>query len=231
MTLYIIRSVTPHSLRMLHIEYLLPIVAFWHTIAAEIQKHKQHTGVINNMVSAIHCSLYVIQYHYTHSDKSAMNYTIHVSVGFYIFDLIYFLRFIYDAIRTRRKPSHIHLVYVFHHILAIYLITDAIVSEYSDILLRCYYLVELSNLTLYVCYHIRKEYPTHKQVIILFDIFHLLWYSYFRVIQTSILFYDNIASFLEYHFAGQFGLVTIYVMGVAWTFILAKNTIAKCLSM
>jgi hypothetical protein len=228
MNLYII---LPQSFGMLHIEYLLPILSFWHTIAAEIQKHKQHAGLSNNMVSAIHCSLYLLQYYYVRNDKLAMNYTIHVSVGFYIYDLLYFLRFIYNAIITRQKPSHIHFVYVFHHILAIYLLTDIIVSKYTDILLCCYYLIELSNLTLYVSYHIRKEYPTHKPVIILFDIFHLLWYSYFRVIQTSVLFYDNIASFLEYHFAGQCGLVTIHMMGVAWTLILAKNTIAKCLSM
>jgi len=212
---------------MLHIEYLLPIIAFWHTITTEIQKHKQHAGIVNNTVSAIHCALYIFQYHYNHYDELAMNYTVHVSIGYFIYDLICILYFIYNAIINRQNPSRNNVVYVFHHIIGLYLLNDILTSIYADILLHAYYLAEISNFTLYTSYHLRKEYPNHKTITIVFDVFQLIWYSYFRIIKISLLLYDNAHHFFEYTLAGQSYLIILHALGIIWTCALIKKNIVN----
>jgi hypothetical protein len=216
---------------MIHIEYLLPIIAFWHTITAEVRKYKEHPGLANNMVSAIHCSLYLLQYHYNHDDKSRMNYTIHVSIGYFIYDLVYILRTIYIATINRESPPQNHVVYVFHHIIGLYLLNDTLTSIYGDSILHAYYFAEISNLTLYTSYHLRKEYPNHKTITVVFDVFQLIWYSYFRIIKISLLLYDNAAQFFHYTFAGQACLVIIHTMGILWTCALIKKNIANIASL
>ena len=183
------------------------------------------------MVSAIHCSLYLLQYHYNHDDKSRMNYTVHVSIGYFIYDLLYILRSIYIATINREPPAQNHVVYVFHHIIGLYILNDALTSIYADALLRAYYLAEISNITLYTSYHLRKEYPNHKTFTVVFDVFQLLWYSYFRIIKTSLLCYDNAAQFFEYTLMGQSCIVIIHTMGILWTCALIKKNIANLTSL
>jgi TLC domain len=214
---------------MLNIAYLLPIIAFWHTITAEIKKHKQDPGVANNMVSAIHCSLYLLQYNF--NDKSAMNYAIHVSIGYFIYDLLYILRSIYIATINRQPQAQNHVVYVFHHIIVLYILNDTLTSIYADTLLCAYYLAEISNLTLYTSYHLRKEYPNHKTITVVFDVFQLLWYSYFRIIKTSLLLYYNAPQFFEYTLAGQSCVVIIHTMGILWTSRLIKKNLVNLASL
>lgn len=212
---------------MIHIEYLLPILAFWHTITAEVRKYKEHPGLANNMVSAIHCSLYLLQYQYNHDDKLAMNYTVHVSIGYFIYDLLYILRTIYIASLSGEKPPQNYYIYVLHHILGLYLLNDTLTSIYTGTLLRAYYLAEISNLSLYLSYHLHKEYPTHKRIIYFADLIQLIWYSYFRIIQISLLLYDNASQFFDYTLAGQASLVIIYIMSFLWTCALIQKNIAN----
>lgn len=216
---------------MIHIEYLLPILAFWHTITTEVRKYKEHPGLANNMVSAIHCSLYLIQYQFNHDDKLAMKYTVHVSIGYFIYDLIYILHTIYKATIKRQPPPQNHVVYVFHHIIGLYILNDTLTSIYSDSILHAYYFAEISNLTLYTSYYLRKEYPNHKTITVVFDAFQLIWYSYFRIIQISLLLYDNASQFFDYTLAGQASLVIIHTMGILWTCALIKKNIANIASL
>ena len=216
---------------MIHIEYLLPILAFWHTITTEVRKYKEHPGLANNMVSAIHCSLYLIQYQFNHDDKLAMKYTVHVSIGYFIYDLIYILQTIYNATIKRHPPPQNHVVYVFHHIIGLYILNDTLTSIYSDSILHAYYFAEISNLTLYTSYYLRKEYPNHKTITVVFDAFQLIWYSYFRIIQISLLLYDNASQFFDYTLAGQASLVIIHTMGILWTCALIKKNIANIASL
>lgn len=216
---------------MIHIEYLLPILAFWHTITAEVRKYKEHPGVVNNMVSAIHCFLYLLQYQYNHDDKLAMNYTVHVSIGYFIYDLLYILRTIYIARVNRQHPPQNHVVYVFHHIIGLYLLNDTLTSIYADSILHAYYFAEISNLTLYTSYHLRKEYPNHKTITVVFDVFQLIWYSYFRIIRISLLLYENASQFFDYTLTGQASLVIIHTMGILWTCALIQKNIANIASL
>ncbi len=216
---------------MLHIEYLLPIIAFWHTITTEIRSYKQHPGVVNNMVSAIHCSLYLLQYHYNHDDRSRMNYAVHVSIGYFIYDLLYIIHAIYIANLTRQKPPQNYYMYVFHHMIGLYVLHNTLTNIYADTILQAYYFAEISNLTLYTSYHLRKEYPNHKTITIVFDAFQLLWYSYFRIIKISQLLYANAGQFFDYTLAGQACVVILHIMGILWTCALMKKNIGNLRSL
>jgi hypothetical protein len=145
--------------------------------------------------------------------------------------LICILYFIYNAMINRQKPSRNNVVYVFHHIIGLYILNDILTSIHADILLYAYYLAEISNFTLYTSYHLRKEYPNHKTITIVFDVFQLFWYSYFRIIKISLLLYDNAHQFFEYTLAGQSSLVILHSLGILWTCALIKKNIVNFASL
>jgi len=210
---------------MLHIEYLLPIIAFWHTITTEIRKHKQDHGVVNNMVSAIHCAGYIFQY----TINQDHNYTIHVSIGYFIYDLMYLLNTLYAKKTTQQKQ---YTIYVVHHFIGLYMLHTALTDDKNlDNFLYFYYLAELSNITMYLSYHIRKEYPTRHDILRISEFAQLLWYSYFRVIRGSIfLYYDEFGLF-HYPIVYQYSVYFIYVMGIVCSWSLVKKNIANYLAL
>jgi hypothetical protein len=214
---------------MLQIEYLLPIIAFWHTITTELRKHKQDPGLVNNIVSAIHCMLYIIQYNYS----NAMNYALHVSAGFYLYDLLYFLPSIYNntTLLPQKKSIQQHTAYVIHHIISVKLSYDVLYHENNDILLQLYHIVELSNIMIYVTYHLYKVYPGHRRLISFCEFIQFLWYSYFRIISGPIFIYHNQDYFLRCSFSIQTSIMSLYIMSVAWSCILLKKNFVNYLSL
>ena len=214
---------------MLNIAYLLPIIAFWHTITTEIYKYKENKNAAHNIVNAIHCMLYIIQFNYS----GAMNYTIHVSVGFYLYDLLYLLRSIYED--TTQLPRKMLIqqrtVYVIHHMLSIKILYDFLYIENNDILLHLCNIAEVSNIMIYVTYHLYKEYPGHRHLISFSEFIQFLWYSYFRIINVPIFIYHNQDYFLGCSFSIQSSITSLYIMSVVWSCILLKKNIANYLSL
>jgi hypothetical protein len=213
---------------MLNLLHLLPIIAFWHTITTEIKKHKQDPGVANNMVSAIHCVSYIVQYNFNYN----MNYTIHVSIGYYIYDLIYLIRSIYAANTNHAIKSSARLptIFAIHHIVGMYLLYDMLILENAGPLPQIYNLAEISNLMLYVSSHLYKEYPTHKYAISVSEFIQLIWYSYFRIIQVSVVIYQNKSFFVEYSVVCNCCFIMLYAMSIAWTGKLVKKNIVNIAS-
>ena len=206
---------------MLHIEYLIPIFALWHTITTEVSKYKHDHGVANNIVSAIHCVSYIAQY----TNIPDRNYTIHVSIGYYIYDLLYLLYALYAKKTTQVKQ---YTIYVFHHVFAIYMLYIAVTDEHREPLLYAFYIGDLSNITLYLSYHLHKEYPQHDNIIRASEFIQLLWYSYFRVYRSSsLIFYDEMQLY-NYSFVYQCSLYMIYIMGIFCSVSLVKKNIANC---
>ena len=206
---------------MLHIEYLIPIFALWHTITTEVSKYKHDHGVANNIVSAIHCVSYIAQY----TNIPDRNYTIHVSIGYYIYDLLYLLHALYAKKTTQVKQ---YTIYVFHHVFGIYMLYIAVTDEHREPLLYAFFLAELSNITLYLSYHLHKEYPQHGNIIRATEFIQLLWYSYFRVYRYSLILYNDEMQLYNYSFVYQCSLYMIYIMGIFCSVSLVKKNIANC---
>jgi hypothetical protein len=215
---------------MLNIEYLLPLIAFWRTLTSEVGKYKHDHAVANNIVCAIHSILYMIQYNY----NTTFNYTIHVSIGYYIYDLFYLFQCIRAASSSSSLTAH-HFQqrapYIVHHLIGIYLLYDTLTSDNTGPLLESYYVLEASNLMLYISYHLHKEYRAHNTLISFAEFIQLLWYSYYRVYAFSLLLYHNQPRFFEFSRTSQCCIVVIYMMGLVWTCKLAKRNIANYLAM
>jgi hypothetical protein len=215
---------------MINIFFLIPVVAFWRTITAEIRKYKQDHTVANNIVSTIHSLFYIFHYNYNYN----MDYAIHASIGYYIYDLFY----IFQCIRAASAASSSATTqcvqqrtpYIIHHLIGLYLLYDTLTSDNTGPLLDSYYFLEASNLMLYLSYHLHKEYRAHKTLISFAEFIQLLWYSYYRVYMFSSLVYNDQPRFFEFSRTSQCCIVVIYLMGLVWTCKLVKRNIANYLA-
>ena len=210
---------------MFHIEYLLPIVALWHTITNEVRKFKEDHTVANNIVCAIHSLVYILHYNYNYD---RVEYAIHVSIGYYIYDLLYILQ----CLQANASGSNIRqrTPFIVHHITGTYLLYNMLTNHNTGPLLESYYVLEASNLMLYLSYHLHKEYRSHKTLISFSEFIQLLWYSYYRVYVFSMLLYHNQPRFFELSRTSQCFIIVIYLMGFAWTCKLVKRNIANYLA-
>ena len=199
---------------MLNIGYLLPIICFWRTISTEISKHKEDSPAItNNIVSFIHCVSYIVHYNYDYN----LDYAVHMSIGFFIYDLIY----IFSNLDRKQTP------FILHHIAGICVLNAALTSASKEHILYAYNIIEKSNIMIYISYYLHKQYAEYVRLNMISNFMQLLVYSYFRLIQLSLYIYSNKVLFYQLQFMTQFLIVAIYCMGFAWSHRLLKRNIAN----
>lgn len=199
---------------MLNIGYLLPIICFWRTISTEISKHKEDSPAItNNIVSFIHCVSYIVHYNYDYN----LDYAVHMSIGFFIYDLIY----IFSNLDRKQTP------FILHHIAGICVLNAALTSASKEHILYAYNIIEKSNIMIYISYYLHKQYAEYVRLNMISNFMQLLVYSYFRLIQLSLYIYSNKVLFYQLQFMTQFLIVAIYCMGLAWSHRLLKRNIAN----
>jgi hypothetical protein len=199
----------------MNIEYLLPIICFWRTISTEISKHKENSPAItNNFVSFIHCISYLVHYNYDYN----LDYAVHMSIGFFIYDLIY----IFSGLDRKQTP------FILHHIAGICILNSTLTSvEVQQHILYAYHILEKSNIMIYISYYLHKQYAEYVRLNMISNFMQLLVYSYFRLIQLSLYIYSNKVQFFQFQFMTQFLIVAIYCMGLAWSHRLLKKNIAN----
>jgi hypothetical protein len=177
---------------MVNIEYLIPIVCFWHTISTEIAKHTP-PALTNNIVSFIHCLLFIGSYNYDYN----LDYAIHISIGFYIYDAYY----LYLCIVRNKDTLKKHAPFILHHIAGICILNSTLSSNESYERIRsAYNILEKSNIMLYITYHIHKQYAQYTYLNMAASFIQLLTYSYFRLVELSLYIYTNKLQFREIHF-------------------------------
>lgn len=207
---------------MLNINYIIPLICFWITIKNVILKYK-HELISNNIVSMIHCLLFITCYNYNYD----LNYAIHMSIGFYIFDLIFILSSIYNNWKFQLDQNKFtrYLPFIFHHIISFYLLYASLQNENKQLLLYGYNILETSNIMIYVTYHLHKEYANYLTLNIISEFIQLLWYSYFRIIQFSLFIYYNQIHYFNFCLVTQLLICGLYFMGVLWSYKLLKKNI------
>jgi len=203
---------------MLNISYIIPLICFWQTITNEISKYKQ-ISVSNNIVSLFHCLLFMVHHTYNYN----LDYAVHMSISYYIHDLIYIFSFLYkmklkDEFKTR-------FPFIVHHFIGIYLLKESLVGENKIQLLHGYNILETSNIMLYISYHLHKEYPDYIRLNVVSEFFQLLWYFYFRIIHFSLFVYTNKMHFFQFKFTVKFVTTALYIMGIIWSCKLIKKNI------
>lgn len=198
---------------MLHPTHLIPIMAAWHLSMTELSKYKP-APVSKNINHLLHTLTFMLMYTQTHE----VEYATHISIGFYSYDIIYMLSMTHDSIR--RNAS-----YLLHHAIAIYLLNLTFIAPgHAESILKGYSILESSNIMLYVSYHVQKECPQQRALIMCSEFIQLLWYTYYRIFKMTIFVYQ-----IRDELRAAGGVVcamiaALHVMGAMWSYkLMMKN--------
>lgn len=154
-----------------------------------------------NYVSFVH-SLLCIYKIYT---DEYMNLPI-TSISYFMYDIIYILL----------NYSKAEKLYLYHHIICIsFLLEFQQLNEYD--LYYIYGIGELSNFFTYIVYDMIKM-GISKIIVDKIKYIQLLWFSFFRVLCFTYFIYSKSESYLKLKYHSQIGGLTIYCLGLGWSF-------------
>ena len=220
----------------MNLEYIIPLITFWHAISSQNAKYSP-PEITNNMVSLIHSISYIAHYNYDYN----MNYAVHASIAFFIYDLLYILRRIFVFYRHNRdhpeddRPHpckykdefNKQLPFIAHHISAVYILYSAINITKGHFILDAFLILEKSNIMIYVSFHIRKQYREYMQINAISEFIQLITYKYYRLFVLSVFIYDHRIALFTYPYITQLLILLVYLMGYAWSYRLLKKNIAN----
>jgi hypothetical protein len=205
----------------MNIEYILPLVTFWHTISSQIAKYNS-PEITNNAVSFIHCLSYIAHYHYDYN----LNYAIHISIGFYMYDLFFIMQRVYHQDSSKRKDEIKKQVpFIIHHIAGSYLLYSALTDKGGDSILGAFLILEKSNIMIYVSYYLHKQRAEYVRLCAVSECAQLITYTYYRLFALSVFIYEHSIPFFNYPFITQFLIILVYLMGYAWSYRLLKKNV------
>lgn len=204
------------------IDYLLPLICFWHTITTEVSKYKQD-ALTNNIVSFIHCISFILHYNY----KYNLEYATHMSIGFYMYDLLYIFACIRATRSTIAKVAELkrRTPFIVDNFIGVYLLHVALSTERNEVILDAYAILEKSNIMLYISYHLHKEYSNYSRLNRFSEFCQLVIYSYYRLFQFALYIYENRAQFHRFRYETQLTIIALYCMGVIWSYRLLRKNI------
>ena len=206
---------------MFNIGYIIPIIMSCHLLLLELIKYKKEE-VSKNIIHFIHGLIFIVYHNYNNdnTDNTDMTYITHVSIGFYIYDLIYLFTYV---LKCKDKVTQ-QLPYIFHHIITVKILYSSLYNVYFLSILNGYYIFEMSNMMLYISYHIHKEHKNNKLIFIT-DFIQLIWYSYFRLFKILSFCYGIRYEIYEQTIILQIMLFIVYLMGLSWSYNLAIKNI------
>jgi hypothetical protein len=205
----------------MNVGFLIPIVCFWNNVSTEIAKYKP-PAVTNNIASFIHCILYIGHYNYNYN----LDYATHISIGFYIYDLFYICSCIATATATTAATEVKRgAPFILHHLAGMYILNASLREDIQEHVLYAYYILEKSNIMLYISYHLHKKYSHYVRLNIIADFAQLLIYSYYRLIELSFFIYYRRNNFFQFPYMIQFLITAIYCMGFMWSYKLVRKNV------
>ena len=179
---------------MFKIEYIIPVVMSYHLLFLELLKYKKEE-VSKNILNAINCFIFIL----SHTYNNEMIYITNVTIGFYIYDLIYLTRLILKSSNSLKR----HDSYIIHHIVGIKILYCSLYNPHVASTWKGYNILEISNIMLYVSYHIHKEYKNNKELLYIIDLSYFLYSSRNQIYEQTTTI--NVS------------IVIIYLMGLFWS--------------
>lgn len=143
------------------------------------------------------------------------------SPNIFIKNLIFFISstyFIYDT-RIILKCSIIDYPIIYHHVAAMLLLLGFYIDYYGYSLIYLYNTAELSNIPLYITYHLKKTCP-NMNIILCSNIIQTIVYGYFRIYCFTDFLIKNTHLIFSSPLVTLFG---IYLMGYFWFITLCKQ--------
>ena len=187
-----------------------------HLLFLELLKYKTEE-VSKNIIHFINGVIFILSHNYNND----MVYITHVTIGFYIYDIIYLVSAI---VKTNNKLKQ-SAPFLIHHILTISILYNSLYTPYFSTMWEGYSIFEMSNLMIYVAYHTHKEYTNNKQVIYIIDFIQVIWYSYYRIIKISFFYYNIRHKLYEQPVSFCTILFILYLMGIFWSYKLTMKNI------
>ena len=138
----------------------------------------------------------------------------------FIKNLIFFVSstyFYYDT-KLILKCDKIDYPMLYHHILALLLLFGFYINYYGYTLIYVYTLAELSNIPMYITYHLRKT-SINMNLVICSNVIQTLIYGYLRIILITDYLIKN--KYIIYTPLAP--LLGIYLMGFVWFYTLCKQ--------
>jgi len=143
------------------------------------------------------------------------------SPNIFIKNLIFFISstyFIYDT-RIILKCSIIDYPIIYHHVAAMLLLLGFYIDYYRDSLIYLYTLAEISNIPMYITYHLIKTSP-NINLILCSNIIQTIVYGYLRIYCFTYFLIKNTHLIFSSQLVTLFG---IYLMGYVWFYTLCKQ--------
>jgi len=186
------------------VSHLIPLMATWHLLF----KHKPD-AVGKNAIHLLHSMLFALHYNLEYE----LRHAVQLSIGFYLYDTVHLCL-------LKTGPW-----YILHHAITIHLLNAALTApQHAPSLLKGYYMLEVSNVMLYVSYHVRKEHADKPALVMASELLQLLWYAYYRIFKLTPYFYEVSAESLALGIGACAMIVGIYMMGLGWSYkLLLKN--------
>ena len=133
-------------------------------------------------------------------------------------NLIFFISGSYFTVDTKLILNRENIDYpiLYHHISALFLLFAFYLDYYSDILIYIYTLAEISNIPMYITYHLIKTKSDNTNLILCSNIIQTLLYGYLRVycftyslIKNTHLIYTPLVPLLGVYMIGLFWFCTL----------------------
>jgi hypothetical protein len=218
---------------MFKIEYVIPIMMSYRLLFLELLKYKKE-DTTKNIVNSVNCFVFMLS-HYFNRDSV---YITHAVIGFYAYDLISLITSCLQynnsnnsnnndsnndnhkdkQIKNQNQNQKQNIPYMIHHILTILICHNTLYNNKKQILWEGYYILEKSNVMLYVSYHFHKEYKNNKNLLYVTDFIQLIFYSYYRVIAILLHIYSIRYEIYEEGLIFIISIALIYIMGLVWSY-------------
>lgn len=138
-------------------------------------------------------------------------------------NLIFFISstyFYYDT-KLLLNRNKIDYPIIYHHIGALFLLFAFYINYYGEVLIYLYTLAELSNIPLFMTYHLKKTSP-NMNIILCSNVIQTIVYGYIRIYCFTDFLIKNTHLIFSSPLIFLFG---IYIIGWVWFFILCKQVI------
>lgn len=179
---------------------------------------KFSSNISSNIVNSSHAITYIIFYLVEPTNYNVLS---KLTGSFYIYDSI---RLLYIQINDKKWNK---IPYLVHHSIALVasynIYNDYLANETTHI----YYILELSNLMLYVSYHLHKTMPYHKNLILITDFIQFVWYSYYRNIMLYSYIFSQLDTLLSLSYPIMMCVYMISLMGTYWSCLLFSKLFIK----
>ena len=179
---------------------------FWFSLDKYVKIY-DNSKLNHNLIKFFHSILSsILSYNILSSDILSFEYFISNEL-IYNFSKSYFLWDLFKIITENIYTKKL----LIHHTAAIYALDILNKNMNNDIIIRCYYVTEMSNIPLFLSYHMINTKSKYKNIV---NDIQIIFYLYFRFYKMSNYFYHNFSNIFYLNKNLLLSGIIIYLLGL-----------------